>query len=109
MTDLIGGAQLATMTFFAPTSFAIWMISFDVVPRTIESTISKIRSQVREAETGELAIDDQNVLACKLERHSVQLSSDVLLPTISQSQFVSTSTPTYTHTIKDLTSFVDQA
>lgn len=33
----IGGAQLATMTFFAPTSFAIWIISFEVVPRTIES------------------------------------------------------------------------
>ena len=93
MTYLMGGAQLATMTFFAPTSFAIWMISFDVVPRTIESTISNISSRFREAETDELAIDDQNVLACKLERHSVQLSSDVLLPTISQSQFVSTSTP----------------
>ena len=25
------------ITFFAPTSFAIWMISRDVVPRTIES------------------------------------------------------------------------
>lgn len=33
----IGGEQLATITFFAPTSLAIWMISFDVVPRTIES------------------------------------------------------------------------
>lgn len=35
----IRGAQLATMTFFAPTSFAIWMISLEVVPRTIESEI----------------------------------------------------------------------
>jgi hypothetical protein len=34
---LMGGAQLATMTFFAPTSFAIWIISFEVVPRTMES------------------------------------------------------------------------
>jgi len=33
----IGGEQLATMTFFAPTSFAIWIISLEVVPRTIES------------------------------------------------------------------------
>ena len=36
-SNLIGGAQLATMTFFAPTSFAICTISFEVVPRTIES------------------------------------------------------------------------
>jgi hypothetical protein len=37
-TDRIGGAQLATMTLFAPTSLAIWTISLDVVPRTIESS-----------------------------------------------------------------------
>lgn len=36
-TNRIGGAQLATMTFLAPTSFAIWIISFEVVPRTMES------------------------------------------------------------------------
>ena len=28
------------MTLLAPASRAIWMISFDVVPRTIESSIS---------------------------------------------------------------------
>jgi hypothetical protein len=33
----IGGAQLATITFLEPTSLAICMISFDVVPRTMES------------------------------------------------------------------------
>ena len=33
----MGGAQLATITFLAPTSLAICTISFDVVPRTIES------------------------------------------------------------------------
>lgn len=37
-TYRMGGAQLATMTFFAPTSLAIWIISLEVVPRTIEST-----------------------------------------------------------------------
>jgi len=37
-TDRIGGAQLATITFLAPTSLAICTISFDVVPRTIESS-----------------------------------------------------------------------
>lgn len=36
-TNRIGGAQEAMMTFFAPASRAIWMISFEVVPRTIES------------------------------------------------------------------------
>ena len=35
--DLIGGAQLATITFRAPTSLAICTISLDVVPRTMES------------------------------------------------------------------------
>ena len=35
----IGGAQLATMTFFAPTSLAIWIISLEVVPRTMESEV----------------------------------------------------------------------
>ena len=44
--------------------------------------MSNISSRFREAETDELAINDQNVLACELERHSVQLSPDVLLPTI---------------------------
>ena len=34
----IGGAQLARITFLAPTSLAICIISFDVVPLTIEST-----------------------------------------------------------------------
>lgn len=41
-TYRMGGAQLAMTTFFAPTSLAICMISFDVVPRTIESR-SKMR------------------------------------------------------------------
>ena len=36
----MGVAQLAKITFFAPTSFAIWTISFDVVPRTMESSTS---------------------------------------------------------------------
>lgn len=36
---LIGGAQEAMMTLLAPTSFAIWMISLDVVPRTMESAM----------------------------------------------------------------------
>lgn len=34
---LIGGAHDAMITFLAPTSFAIWIISLEVVPRTIES------------------------------------------------------------------------
>lgn len=33
----MGGAQLASMIFFAPTSLAIWIISLEVVPRTMES------------------------------------------------------------------------
>jgi hypothetical protein len=37
----MGGAQLATITFLAPTSLAICTISFDVVPRTIESSFKK--------------------------------------------------------------------
>jgi hypothetical protein len=36
-THRIGGAQDATMTLLAPASLAICTISFDVVPRTIES------------------------------------------------------------------------
>lgn len=39
VTNLMGGAQEAIMTFFAPASRAIWMISFEVVPRTIESAV----------------------------------------------------------------------
>jgi hypothetical protein len=37
ITHRIGGAHDANTTLTAPTSLAIWIISFDVVPRTIES------------------------------------------------------------------------
>lgn len=41
VTNRMGGAQLATITFLAPTSLAICTISFEVVPRTIESDFTK--------------------------------------------------------------------
>jgi hypothetical protein len=41
VTNRMGGAQLATITFLAPTSLAICTISLDVVPRTIESIFLK--------------------------------------------------------------------
>ena len=76
---LMGGAQLATITFFAPTSFAIWMISLDVVPLTIESGlhVSALYTEIQ----GTLTVDDQYVLVSKLERHSIQLSPNILTST----------------------------
>ena len=73
----MGGAQLATMTFFAPTSFAIWTISFEVVPRTMESA----RHQHPISNTGQTkahTINDEDVLVRKLERHRVKLPTHVL-------------------------------
>jgi hypothetical protein len=68
-TNRMGGAQLATMTFFAPTSLAIWTISFEVVPLTIEST------KMLESTTAKcrciLTIHDQYILVGKFQRHSV--------------------------------------
>lgn len=44
----MGGAHEAIMTFFAPTSRAIWMISLEVVPRTIESEVQSQRKSQQE-------------------------------------------------------------
>lgn len=80
------------VTDLAPTSLAIWMISFEVVPRTMES-------EENETNEGQLArpflslfpfdfeankerptINEQNVLSSELQRHSVEFTSNVLLP-----------------------------
>lgn len=79
LTCLIGGAQLATMTFLAPTSFAIWTISFEVVPRTIESPKSSGRA-ISGQQPYEPTIDNQNILVSKFQRHSIELFADILLP-----------------------------
>ena len=75
--DLIGGAQLATITLRAPTSFAICTISLEVVPRTIESVASSQQSLefVRELF---LTVYYENVLSCKLQGHSVQFAPHIL-------------------------------
>lgn len=78
MAYRIGGEQLATMTFFAPTSFAIWIISLEVVPRTIESEsmlFVQYGSQDRRP-----TINQQDIFVCELESHRVELFSHVLPP-----------------------------
>lgn len=54
-TNRIGGAQEAMMTFLAPASRAIWIISFEVVPRTIESVkqARRVSQERRRDEQGE--------------------------------------------------------
>ncbi len=79
----MGGAQDATMTFLAPTSFAIWMISFEVVPRTIESTAEKEASLsvvVFWKHSSSLTINQHHVLTSKLHGHRIELLPDILSP-----------------------------
>lgn len=57
ITDRIGGAQLATITFLAPTSLAISTISFDVVPRTIESSKMSYLIDVSTGSHGRITIN----------------------------------------------------
>lgn len=84
----MGGAQEATMTFFAPTSRAIWMISFEVVPRTMESKMqARWVLSPRSGDHGaRLTIDDENVLVRELEGHSIQLLPYVLFPALINNQ-----------------------
>lgn len=68
------------ITFFEPTSLAIWMISRDVVPRTIESAGGGKSASGPDRESRvRLTVDDQHVLACEFERHGVQLPSHAFL------------------------------
>lgn len=73
------------MTFLAPASRAIWMISREVVPRTIESASRDQTQQQGRAELGEeakLTVDDENDLVLELESHSVELATNVLAPNL---------------------------
>ena len=56
------------------------MISFEVVPRTIESA-EEIMSLGERGDPGnKLTIDEEDNLARELERHRVELAPDVLAP-----------------------------
>jgi len=55
------------------------MISFDVVPRTMESVRVRSHEETRVIQT-RLTIDDQDILSGELEGHGVQLFADILTP-----------------------------
>ena len=76
-TDLIGGAQLATITLRAPTSFAICTISLEVVPRTIES-VASLQLPLELIEGLVLTVYYEYVFSRKLQSHSVQFPPYVL-------------------------------
>ena len=66
----MGGAQLATITFLAPTSLAICTISFDVVPRTIESRgLAEI--DVLAVKHERFTVNQQHNLVSKFKSHCV--------------------------------------
>lgn len=73
------------MTFLAPASRAIWMISREVVPRTIESVWKRNvgqRSSGARRKRSKLTIDDEDDLVLELESHSVELATHVLAPNL---------------------------
>ena len=66
----MGGAQLATITFLAPTSLAICTISFDVVPRTIESR-GLVEIDVLAVKHEKFTVNQQHNLVSKFKSHCV--------------------------------------
>lgn len=69
------------MTCFAPASRAIWMISFEVVPRTIESGGQRVGQSTRENLWNLVrTIDEEDDLAGELQCHGVELAANVLAP-----------------------------
>lgn len=82
-TDLMGGAAEAKMTFLAPTSRAIWMISLEVVPRTIESIFWSAPEMTTASSV--LTIDQHDDLVRELHGHGIELPPDVLSSTLAVS------------------------
>lgn len=74
----MGGAQLATITFLAPTSLAICTISFDVVPRTIESSLDEI--DILAGKYERFTVNQQHSLVSKFKSHCIQFSPNILFP-----------------------------
>lgn len=82
-TNLMGGAAEAKMTFLAPTSRAIWMISLEVVPRTIESIFWSAPEMTTASSV--LTIDQHDDLVGELHGHGIELPPDVLSSTLAVS------------------------
>jgi hypothetical protein len=70
-TYRMAGAQLATITLFAPLSFAICTISLDVVPRTIESIAGERVIHKARIIYEYLTIDQKHIFSGKLQGHSI--------------------------------------
>jgi hypothetical protein len=83
----MGGAQLATITFLAPTSLAICTISFDVVPLTIESSFLKKRGLVEidvlAGKYERFTINQQHNLVSKFKSHCIKFFPNILSPVLN--------------------------